>query len=78
MKLLRTHRGRRYVADVGCTKTSTKYARGDEHGGMYIGTINDCQLPPDGIGLGWVHWHNTGRLHGYLGDIPPAEFEAAF
>ena len=28
--------------------------------------------------LGWVHWHNTGRLHGYLGDTPPAEFEAAF
>jgi hypothetical protein len=27
-------------------------ARGDEHGGMYIGTINDCQLPPDGIGPG--------------------------
>jgi putative transposase len=25
--------------------------------------------------LGWVHWHNTGRLHGYLGDLPPAEFE---
>lgn len=28
--------------------------------------------------LGWVHWHNTQRLHGYLGDVPPAEFEAAF
>jgi len=26
--------------------------------------------------LGWVHWHNTQRLHGYLGDLPPAEFEA--
>ena len=24
---------------------------------------------------GWVHWHNTQRLHGYLGDVPPAEFE---
>ncbi|GMA23583.1 hypothetical protein GCM10025864_13420 [Luteimicrobium album] len=22
-----------------------------------------------------VHWHNHQRLHGYLGDIPPAEFE---
>jgi hypothetical protein len=31
-----------------------------------------------GHALGWVHWHNTGRLHGYLGDVPPAEFEAAF
>ncbi len=28
--------------------------------------------------LGWVHWHNTERLHGYLGDVPPTEFEAAF
>lgn len=28
--------------------------------------------------LGWVHWHNTQRLHGYLGDIPPTEHEAAF
>jgi putative transposase len=25
-----------------------------------------------------VGWHNTTRLHGYLGDVPPAEFEAAF
>lgn len=23
--------------------------------------------------LGWVHWHNTERLHGYLEKIPPAE-----
>ena len=27
--------------------------------------------------LGWVHWHNTERLHGYLHDVPPAEFETA-
>jgi hypothetical protein len=26
--------------------------------------------------LGWVPWHNTQRLHGYLGDLPPVEFEA--
>jgi putative transposase len=25
-----------------------------------------------------VHWRNTQRLHGYLGDVPPAEFENAF
>jgi putative transposase len=37
-------------------------------------TIEDVELGT----LGWVHWHNTCRLHGYLGDIPPAEFEAAF
>jgi putative transposase len=28
--------------------------------------------------IGWVHWHNASRLHGYLNDIPPAEFEAVF
>ena len=28
--------------------------------------------------LGWVHWHNTSRLHGYLSDLPPTEFEARF
>ena len=34
-------------------------------------TIEDLELAT----LGWVHWHNTQRLHGYLGDVPPAEFE---
>jgi len=37
-------------------------------------TIEDLELAT----LGWVHWHNTQRLHGYLGDIPPAEFENTF
>jgi putative transposase len=35
-------------------------------------TIEEVELAT----LGWVHWHNTQRLHGYLGDIPPVEFEA--
>ena len=37
-------------------------------------TVEDLELAT----LGWVHWHNTQRLHGYLGNIPPAEFENAF
>jgi putative transposase len=37
-------------------------------------TVEDVELAT----LGWVHWHNTHRLHGYLGDLPPAEYEAAF
>lgn len=37
-------------------------------------TVEDVELAT----LGWVHWHNHQRLHGYLGDRPPAEFEAAF
>ena len=35
-------------------------------------TIDDVELAT----LSWVHWHNTERLHGYCGDVPPAEFEA--
>jgi len=26
----------------------------------------------------WVAWWNAERLHGACGDIPPAEFEAAY
>jgi putative transposase len=25
-----------------------------------------------------VHWFNNQRLHGYLGDIPPAEYEEVY
>jgi putative transposase len=34
-------------------------------------TVEEVELAT----LGWVHWHNTQRLHGYLGDLPPAEYE---
>ena len=27
---------------------------------------------------GWVAWWNAERLHSACGDIPPAEFEAAY
>jgi transposase InsO family protein len=37
-------------------------------------TVADVELAT----LSWVHWHNTSRLHGYLNDVPPAEFEAIF
>lgn len=37
-------------------------------------TIDDLELAT----LGWVHWHNAKRLHGYLGDLPPFEFEESF
>jgi putative transposase len=36
-------------------------------------TIEDVELAT----LGWVHWWNTTRLHSAIGNIPPAEFEAA-
>ena len=37
-------------------------------------TVEDVELAT----LGWVHWHNTTRLHGFLNDVPPTKFEAAF
>jgi putative transposase len=37
-------------------------------------TVDDVELAT----LGWVHWHNTRRLHGHCDDAPPAEYEAAF
>lgn len=27
--------------------------------------------------LSWVHWNGNERLHGYLADIPPIEYEKA-
>lgn len=36
--------------------------------------VDDVELAT----LGWVHWHNPERLHGYLNDVPPAKFEAAY
>jgi len=35
-------------------------------------TVEEVELAT----LGWVHWHNNQRLHGYLNDMPPSEFEA--
>lgn len=46
---------------------------GPSHAGPWK-TVADVEVAT----LGWVHWHNTGRLHGYLDDVPPAEFEAKF
>jgi putative transposase len=37
-------------------------------------TVEDVELAT----LGWVHWHNTTRLHSSLDDVPPVEFETAF
>ena len=47
--------------------------RGPTHPGPWK-SVDEVELAT----LGWVHWHNTTRLHGYLDDVPPAEFEEAF
>ncbi len=51
----------------------TELVRGPARPGPWR-TVEDLELAT----LGWVHWHNTQRLHGYLDDIPPAEFEKSF
>jgi transposase InsO family protein len=51
----------------------TELVRGPTRPGPWK-TVDDVELAT----LGWVHWHNTARLHGYLGDVPPAEYEQAF
>ena len=37
-------------------------------------SVDDLELAT----LGWVTWFNNERLHGTLGDIPPAEYEDAY
>jgi len=51
----------------------TELIRGPAHPGPWR-SVEDVELAT----LGWVHWHNTTRLHGYLADVPPDEFEAAY
>jgi putative transposase len=36
--------------------------------------IEDVELAT----LGWIHWYNTQRIHSYLNDVPPAEFEDTY
>ncbi|MBP2436214.1 hypothetical protein JOF34_000800 [Microbacterium amylolyticum] len=51
----------------------TELVRGPARPGPWK-TVEDLELAT----LGWVNWHNTQRLHGYLSDVPPAEFEQTF
>jgi len=37
-------------------------------------TVADVELAT----AGWLDWWNERRLHSACGDVPPAEFEAAF
>lgn len=48
--------------------------RGPAREGRPWKTVEDVELAT----LSWVHWHNHQRLHGYLADVPPAEFEETF
>ena len=37
-------------------------------------TVDDVELAT----LGWVYWWNTQRIHSYLGDTSPNDFETAY
>jgi transposase InsO family protein len=41
--------------------------------GPYI-SVEEVELAT----LAWVHWYNTQRIHGYIGNMPPAEYEDAY
>jgi len=47
--------------------------RGPDHPGPWK-SVEELELAT----LGWAHWHNQERLHGFIGDVPPAEFEETF
>jgi putative transposase len=49
----------------------TELIRGPDQGPWR--NVDDVELAT----LGWVHWYNTDRLHGYLNDVPPVECEEA-
>ena len=48
--------------------------RGPAREGRPWKSVEDVELAT----LSWVHWHNTQRIHGYLGDLPPTEYEQTF
>ena len=37
-------------------------------------TIEEVELAT----LSWVHWYNNQRIHGYIGDVAPAEYEDTY
>ena len=47
--------------------------RGPAREGRPWKSVEDVELAT----LGYVDWHNHERLHSYLNDLPPAEFEQA-
>jgi putative transposase len=71
---------------IGTVADSYDNALAETTNGLYKA---ECVYGPDTAGwddvdelelatLGWVHWFNEHRIHGHCGDVPPAEFEAAF
>lgn len=72
------------VGSVGSRGDSYDNALAETVNGLYKAELINRQGPwrtVEEVELAtarWVHFWNTARLHGACGDIPPAEFEAAY
>ena len=71
---------------IGTVVASFDNALAETVNGLYK---TECVYGPDARGwddvnhleqdsLGWMEWYNHERLHGYLDDIPPVEFEESY
>ena len=72
---------------IGTVADSYDNALAETTNGLYK---TECVYGPDAAGgwddvehlelatLTWVYWFNEHRLHSHCGDVPPAEYEAAF
>jgi transposase InsO family protein len=67
------HRSINALAETVHGYYTTELVRGPARLGPWK-AVEDPELAT----LGWVRSHNTQRLHGYLGDVSPAEFEQTF
>lgn len=69
------------VASIGSVGDSYDNALAETVVGLYktecvrhdgpFRSVDDIELAT----LSWVHWFNTSRLHGSIGNIPPIEYE---
>ena len=72
------------VGSVGSKGDSYDNALAETVNGLYKAELIDRRGPWRSVEqveletAAWVHWWNTARLHGACGDVPPAEYEAAY
>jgi putative transposase len=72
------------VSSVGSRGDSYDNALAESVNGLYKGELIERHRPwrtVEQVELAtatWVDWWNRERLHGACGDVPPAEFEAAY
>ena len=72
------------VTSVGSRGDSYDNALAESFHGLYKAALIHKQGPWRGLDdvefetLEYVHWFNHRRLHGEIGMVPPAEFEASY